>query len=123
MWYMYVSAGQLHCEGLVDPAGEVAPEGHDLQEDPSLYVLAGQLQSDQMVDPAEEVVPSGHDLQDMDGTGCFSSICCLNWYVLAGQLQLNKLFDPAEEVVRKGHDLQELEDPSLYVLGGHLQES
>jgi hypothetical protein len=41
---MYVLAGHLHSDTLVaDLAGEVAPEGHALQEDPSLYQLAEQL--------------------------------------------------------------------------------
>ena len=36
-------AGHWQTDTVVDPAFEVPPPGHDLQEVPSLYVLAGQL--------------------------------------------------------------------------------
>jgi hypothetical protein len=48
---LYVLAGHLQLDHPVDPAEEAEPEGHDLQEVPSLYVLAGHLQSDTLVDP------------------------------------------------------------------------
>ena len=57
--------GDMHCDTLVDPAEEVAPEGHDLQESPSVYVLAVHLQAEALVDPSGEVWPVGHDLQEL----------------------------------------------------------
>ena len=55
-------AGHLQSSSLVDPAEDVAPEGHDLQELWYLYLSAGHLQWPTLVDPAEDVEPGGHDM-------------------------------------------------------------
>ena len=73
---MHEETGQLHWVRLVDPDGEVAPEGQAVQDlIPLWYVLMGQMKEDpdwednamqalMLVEPAGEVAPDEQELQE-----------------------------------------------------------